>query len=233
MKKFFKIIGFLLLIAILGLVVLYAIYNEPLPSGQEGPEADALAQSMLKRLNDEAYKNTRFIEWSFAKASHHYKWDKENGKVRVKWKDNTVNLNLNAPQKSAVLINNTEVIGSEKEKLIQKALDYFNNDSFWVVAPFKVFDDGVSRKLVELEDGKKGLLVTYTSGGSTPGDSYLWKLQDSGFPESYQMWVKIIPIGGLEASWDDWQVMESGAFLPATHKLGPIDIDITNLRAYN
>ncbi len=217
----------------LGLIIIYAIYNEPLPEGKTSAKADAIAQNMLKRLNHEAYKNTRFIEWTFAKANHHYKWDKENGKVQVKWKEIMVNLNLNSPSKSIVLNGTLKIIGTEKEKLIQKALDYFNNDSFWVVAPFKVFDDGVSRKLVELDDGKDGLLVTYNSGGSTPGDSYLWKLQDNGFPESYQMWVKIIPIGGLEASWDDWQVMESGAFLPSSHKLGPVDIRIDNLRAYN
>ncbi len=233
MKKFLKIIGVILLLAILGFIIMYVIYNEPLPEGKAGPEADALAQKMLKQINHDAYTNTRYIEWSFAKANHHYKWDKENGRVQVKWNSNTVNLNLNNPQRSAVLIDNIKVIGSEKEKLTQTALDYFNNDSFWVVAPFKVFDDGVSRKMVNLEDGKKGLLVTYTAGGSTPGDSYLWKLQDSGFPESYQMWVKIIPVGGLSASWDDWQVTENGVFLPASHKLGPINIGIDNLRAYN
>ena len=233
MKKILKVIGIILLLSILGLVVMYVIYNEPLPEGKEGPEANALAKRMLKQINHEAYSNTRYIEWSFTKANHHYKWDKENGKVQVKWKSNTVNLNLNNPQKSTVLIDNIKVLGSEKEKLTQTALDYFNNDSFWVVAPFKVFDDGVSRKLVDLDNNQKGLLVNYASGGSTPGDSYLWKFQDSGFPDSYQMWVKIIPIGGLEASWDDWKIMESGAFLPASHKLGPIDIGIDNLRAYN
>ena len=121
----------------------------------------------------------------------------------------------------------------ERYKTIKKAIDLFNNDSFWLVAPFKVFDKGVERRIVPMDDGTKALLITYTSGGSTPGDSYLWELQPNGFPISFKLWVKIIPIGGLKATWDDWQLTESGAFLPKTHSLGPIKLDMGNVKAYN
>ena len=237
MKKFFKIlvkiVGALLLLALIGFGIAYAVYNEALPQGTPGPEADALAQKMLKAINNEEYQKTRFLEWSFNGGEHQYKWDKENGKVDVFWNDYHVKLNLNSPKKSLVYENSAEVVGSNRAKLIETALSYFNNDSFWLVAPFKVFDEGTTRSIVERENGTKGLLVSYTKGGTTPGDSYLWKLGDSGFPESYQMWVKIIPIGGIEASWDDWNIMENGLFLPASHKLGPITLFMGKTAAYN
>lgn len=226
------ILGFLLLLVV-GFGVLYFMYNEKLPEGKSGGEADVIAQKMLRAVNYEAYKNTRYLEWSFDGGEHQYKWDKENGKVDVKWDDYTVNLNLNDTASSLVHKENMSLSAKESRDLTITAWNYFNNDSFWLVAPFKVFDKGTSRSLVTLEDGSEGLLVTYASGGTTPGDSYLWKLQANGFPESYQMWVGIIPIGGIEATWEDWQVMDSGVFLPTSHKLGPVTLFMGNVKAYN
>ncbi|QCX00002.1 hypothetical protein FGM00_07770 [Aggregatimonas sangjinii] len=231
--KFLKICGVLFLILLIAFGVLYLIYDQPLPKGKTGPQADTLAQKMLAAINNEQYQKTRFLEWSYVGGRHQYKWDKENGKVTVSWNDFKVLLNLYMPDKSAVFENGVEIIGDNRSELIETAISYFNNDSFWLVAPFKVFDKGTSRSLVALEDGSNGLLVTYSEGGTTPGDAYLWKLNDSGFPISYQMWVKIIPIGGLEATWDDWKIMENGLFLPTSHELGPITLSMGEVRAYD
>lgn len=233
LKILLKILGVLLLLGLITFGTSYAIYNKPLPEGKTGPEADALAQKMLKAINHEAYQNTRFLEWSFVGGAHEYKWDKARGRVKVKWDNYTVDLNLNDTSKSMVSKENSNLTAKKSRDVWHTAWDYFNNDSFWLVAPFKVFNEDTERSIIKLEDGSEGLLVTYTSGGSTPGDSYLWKLNSNGFPESYQMWVKIIPIGGIEATWDEWQVMESGVFLPTSHKLGPMTLDMGKVRAYN
>ena len=233
MKKFLKIIGFILGLGIVFLLISIWVVSEPLPKGRPGPDADALAEKMLKALNYEAYQKTRYLEWSFQNGKNHFVWDKELGKVKVSWNDNNVHLNLVAPSKSKALVDNMEVEGKEKEKLIQTATDYFNNDSFWLVAPFKVFDKGTTRSIVPQEDGSEALLITYKSGGTTPGDSYLWLLDPNGFPNSYKMWAKIIPIGGLQASWDDWMTVQSGAFLPKSHELGPITLGMGNVKGYN
>ena len=231
-KKIGKILlGVLLLLFTLG-AILYAIYNEPMPTGIKSQNADALAMKMLTSLNYKAYKETRFLEWSFANEKHHYRWDKKVDTVLVAWSDYQVHLDLKVPSKSTVAKDKIPLEGEEKERLLKKATSFFNNDSFWLVAPFKIFDPGTERSIVSLEDGTQELLVTYTSGGNTPGDSYLWKLQPNGFPISFKMWVSIIPIGGIEASWDDWQVMESGAFLPSQHSIGPITLDMGNVRGY-
>ena len=233
LKRALKVLLIVLGLLMLTAGILYFSFNESLPVGTNPKDADALAQKMLIAVKNSEYENTRFLEWSFAGGRHSYKWDKENGKVEVKWSNYQVNLNLNKTNKSIVFDNGKRVIGSEKLKLISKALAYFNNDSFWLVAPFKVFDSGTTRSIVTLENGSKALLVTYKSGGTTPGDSYLWELQENGFPVSFKMWVKIIPIGGLKATWDDWQVMENGVFLPVSHKIGPVTLDMGEVRAYN
>ncbi|RNC89971.1 MAG: hypothetical protein ED555_11050 [Allomuricauda sp.] len=233
MKRILKIFGVLVLLLIVGGFIYAWAKHEPLPDGTKGNEADLLGQQMLTALNNNAYQNTRYFEWSFSNGATHYVWDKELGTCLVQRKDVEVNLNLNRPLKSSVVKNGTYLRGVEKEKAIESALDSFNNDSFWLVAPYKIFDQGTERRLVNLDKGEKGLLVTYTQGGSTPGDSYLWLLNDNGFPYAFKMWVSILPVGGIEASWDNWLITESGTYLPKSHKMGPFDFSMGLVKAYH
>ena len=233
MKRILKILGIGLGLLILIGLVFGIIAHEALPEGRTGPEADRLAQKMLDALNHEKYGQTRYLEWSYQGGRNQYKWDKQLGLCHVKWDDYEVDLNLSKQDESKVMKKGKSLPKDEGKAIVEKALAYFNNDSFWLVAPYKVFDAGTTRSIVVLEDGTEGLLITYNSGGTTPGDSYLWKLNPNGFPNSYKMWVKIIPIGGLEATWDDWMVVESGAFLPKSHTLGPVTLSMGDVKGYN
>ncbi|WP_299045486.1 hypothetical protein [uncultured Polaribacter sp.] len=230
MKKLFKFIGlfFLLLIIVGG--IYYFINNEPLPQGKKGKEADALAIKMLNALHHETYENTEILEWSF-RGSNFYKWQKNEDIATVSWDNNKVVLHTKQPNLSEVFVNAKKV---KNPKLIKKATNYFNNDSFWLVAPYKVFDKDTERRLVK-HDGKDALLVTYTSGGSTPGDSYLWILDENYFPIAYKMWTKIIPIGGVSATWSDWKKTDAGIQLPTKHMLSLFGIEISmgDVKAYN
>lgn len=236
LKRILKIIGgviiFLTLPTLLLFGFIYLKYNEDLPQGKAGIEADQLATNMLKALDYEKYEATDYIEWTF-KNRHSYKWYKTNDSVEVSWDNLKVMLQLKNKNNSYVDFANNSYSGIEKQKYIDKAEAYFNNDSFWLVAPYKVFDDGTQRQIIVTEDNKKSLLVTYNSGGTTPGDSYLWHLNIDGKPISYQMWVDILPIGGLKATWNDWQTTESGAILPTFHKLMFLGLEITNIKGSN
>ncbi|MGY0392174.1 hypothetical protein ACW5R3_06445 [Bizionia sp. KMM 8389] len=231
-KKILKIsLGVIIFFTLPSLIFfgfIYFKYNEELPTGVKGPEAELLAQNMLKALNYDAYTNTDYIEWTF-KNRHHYKWNKQENTCMVYWKNNRVNLNLNNPKTSNAFVGDTSVNSEEASELIATALSYFNNDSFWLVAPYKIFDPGTERRLVNLDGDQKGLLVTYTSGGSTPGDSYLWILNSNNKPVKFKMWVDILPIEGLEASWNDWTTTASGATLPTFHEMLFLGIEITDL----
>lgn len=233
LRKTLKVLGIIFAVLLVSFITVYAIYNEKLPEGRPGADADALAEKMLSTLNYEKFKDTRYLEWSFNGGAHQYKWDTEKRKVDVSWDDYLVNLDLISTGSSIASKNGERLMDRESTSIIEKAIDKFNNDSFWLVAPYKVFDSGVKRSIVPQPDGTDGLLVTYSQGGSTPGDSYLWLLQPNGFPKSFKMWVKIIPIGGIEATWDDWAVMESGAFLPKSHKMGPVKLMMGDIRGYN
>lgn len=232
LKKLIKFLGILTLIIIVGFGILYYVYNEPLPKGESGPEADALAYRMLDALNYEKFNNSKILEWSF-RDEHTYKWDREKATVHVTWGEFMVDLDLISPSSSIAYKNGERLADQETQQLIEDAHSYFNNDSFWLVAPYKVFDNGTIRHLIELKDGSEGLLVTYQTGGDTPGDSYLWILERDGMPKSFKMWVTIIPIGGIEASWDSWKTTENGAILPTSHSFGPMNITMGEVKANN
>ena len=230
MKKFL-IISLITIVTIIAIIFFYGYSkNEPLPKGEKGKKADELAHKMLVSLNKTAYDNTNIIEWSF-KGLHKYKWYKQDNKVEVSWDINKVILFTKDHEKSLVYINGKE---TKNDEILNKAITYFNNDSFWLVAPYKVFDNGTERAIVK-HNGKNALLITYNSGGSTPGDSYLWILDDNFIPISYKMWVKIIPVGGLEATWTNWITTASGCKLPTNHKLNAVglEIDMGTVKAFN
>jgi len=223
MKKFLKIIGLLITVIILATVLYCFAKNESLPSGTPGKEADELAKKMMSAINKSAFDSTEILKWSF-RDKHHYVWRKQEGLVDVSWDSILVTVNLNDYSKS---------IG-ESPKLIENAINFFNNDSFWLVAPYKVFDDGVERSIVKV-DNKDALLIKYTSGGTTPGDSYLWILDENYVPVSFKMWTQIIPIGGVSATWNDFITSGSGIKLPTSHTLSlfGIKIDMGEVKAYN
>ncbi|PQJ81315.1 hypothetical protein [Polaribacter glomeratus] len=230
MKKVFKFIGILLLVLFVAVGVYYFVNNEPLPKGKKGIEADALAIKMFNAINHEAYENTEILEWNF-RGEHFYKWRKKDGFVIVSWKNNKVFLNTAQPEKSEVFINDEKV---QNQVILKQAEDFFNNDSFWLIAPYKIFDAGTERSIVNYK-GKDALLITYTSGGSTPGDSYLWILDENYVPTSFKMWTKIIPIGGVSATWSDWNTTASGIKLPTKHTLSLFDmqLDMRSGKGYN
>jgi hypothetical protein len=199
--------------------------SEELPDGKKGPKADQLAQEILAELNYEAFKNSKRIQWTFA-GIHSYDWHKDENYVIVSSEDYKVKVDLNDYRNSEVL--SSVDLDLEHEKLIKTCIKNYNNDSFWLIAPYKLMEDNVERRLVD-DGNEKHLLVTYTSGGSTPGDSYLWKVDENKRPTAFKMWVSIIPVGGLEAKWKDWVETQSGMVLSTKKTVFGIPIKITNL----
>lgn len=229
--KWLKRLGIFLLVIIAILTVLFFIYNEQKPVSQKGPEADELAQKMLQAIDKPAWDSTVYVQWTF-KGMHDFLWDKKRHFVKVNWGEQEVLLDTKKVSGKAYK-NGKELEGEQANKLVQQAWSFFCNDSFWLNAPAKAFDPGTERSIVTLEDGSKGLMVSYTSGGVTPGDAYLWILDENGQPKSWKMWVKIIPVGGMAFSWEKWESLSTGAKIATFHTSKVLDLDISNLKAAN
>jgi len=228
MKKTLKFLGLGLLTILLLLFVFYLVKNEKLPEAKSNEMADKVAMAMLASLNKAAWDSTEIVSWTF-RGNHNYVWNKNTHSVTATWGSNEVIFNT---QTSIGTVKDGELLvtGEAAQKLIKKAQDNFNNDSFWLCAPYKVFDPGTERSIVTTKDGRTGLMITYSSGGTTPGDSYVWILDENNQPTSVKMWVSILPIGGMEFTWENYQVLNSGALIAKDHQLyGRLNIEINNI----
>ncbi|MBT8218596.1 MAG: hypothetical protein KJP00_02145 [Bacteroidia bacterium] len=227
-KILIGIIALILLLFIAGVVFIKS-KNQPLPVGSNPEVADQLANDMLVALDKPGFDSTHYIKWDFA-GRNQYVWDKVKNYAEITMGYDIVLLNLNEITGKAYN-RGIEIVGPAKDELIQKAWTNWCNDSFWLIAPYKVFDPGTNRSIVDLEDGKKGLLVSYASGGVTPGDSYLWILNSNNVPGQWKMWVSNIPWGGAVSTWEDWITLYSGAKIATKHNLGIIQVIISDLMA--
>lgn len=93
MKKTLKIIGAVLLLAVAVLTIYCFSISEKEPQGIESPEAELLTQKVYTALNKPAWDSTQWVQWIF-RGGHQYLWDKHQNRVRVRWGDKEVLLDL-------------------------------------------------------------------------------------------------------------------------------------------
>ncbi len=220
-----KLLYAIIAVPVIGAAGYFAV-NERLPYGEQGPEAEELADKVLSAVNIQGWDSITAVKWTF-RNDHKFIWDKKRHLVQVEWQEYKAQLNTKTKKGKAWLSGNRVQDEEAELDLVQKAWALFANDSFWFAAPFKIRDQGTERRLVKL--GKSnGLLVTYTSGGVTPGDSYLCLLDEDGRPNGWKMWVNILPIGGLQFSWEGWETFDHDTHISLRH-LGVVDVNINDL----
>lgn len=222
--KWLKPILVVALVLVLAGGVVFAIASEPRPEGIEGPEADALARKIEAAVGIEAWKNVGAVSFKYANRRT-FLWDRKRNVVRVDFDDHRVYLDIEAKKGRAFTKNLIVSDEQENAKLVDKADSWFVNDTFWLNPFAGFFDRGVTRTLV---DG--ALFISYAKGGRTPGDAYLWIPDETGLPKAGKMWVGMLPIGGLDVTWEKYVDLGGGAKVATWHKFIR-DIAIDDLKS--
>ena len=227
-RLFLTVLG-LLLLGVMGFGVLFLALRHPRPTGTPGPAADALAHAIERAVDTAAFARTGAVRWTFRTEPTHL-WDRTRNLSRVRWGKHEVLLDLHR-QDGRAFTDGREVPGEPGKKLVERSYKRFINDSFWLNPLSKLFDEGVTRSLVQHE-GADALLVHYGSGGVTPGDSYLWILDQNQRPRAWRLWVSVLIIPGAEMTWDAWTQLPTGAWISTSHRLAGAEVvTITNLAA--
>lgn len=219
----------LLALAALGITLLGIgwVLHEPRPAGRPGPAADALARRIESAVNVAAWEQTGAVSWRF--PGRHHLWDRRRHLHRIRYEDGAEAFMDLTTKTGVVLQAGDRLPAAEESARLHKAWQHYINDQFWLNPFATLFAPGVQRALVPGDDGTESLLITFTQGGATPGDSYLLSVDAQGLPTAWKMWVSILPIGGVPASWEDWLVLPSGARISQTHRIGPVELSLTEI----
>jgi hypothetical protein len=213
-----RALGIFVMLAVVLLAVVgtfFASMHEHRPDPVISAQADAMARRMIEAVDVDAWERTGAVAWTFGVDNRHL-WDRVRHFDRFQQGGLVVLIDLNS-RRGVAWTGQRELSGAELDAALSGAWDAWCNDSFWLNPVVKAFDSGTSRGTVALEDGRTGLMVSYDSGGVTPGDSYLWILGDDGTPESWKMWVSILPVGGVQTTWEGWQTLPTGARIATQH----------------
>jgi len=145
-------------------------------SGQE--EANTIVKEMQVAMGGiKNYNNIKFIQWDFGKRKLF--WNKWTGDVRIENPEanQVVFVNINTLKGKAY--ENGSLIEDDKKvnKLLQQAKNWWINDSYWLVMPWKLQDPGVTLEFVkttQLPGGNSAnvLQMTFNAVGVTPENKY-------------------------------------------------------------
>jgi hypothetical protein len=222
MRRIAKVIGWVVAGLVVLLITLIVAERHAPPSLTPGPDAEARAQRMVRAVDGDAWARTGAVRWRMPGRAH--LWDRQRGLARVEWSDTRVLLDVHSRRGKAWQGGHELSDGAALQQKLDKAYALWINDSFWLNPVPKAFDDGTSRATATV-DGKPALMVSYAAGGLTPGDRYLWILDDDGRPTRWRVYVKILKlIPGLEFSWEGWTRISTGAWIATVHRALGIDV---------
>lgn len=203
----------------------------PPDEARPGPSAVALARHLEDVVGIRAWRATGAVRWRLASGALHL-WDKRRNLDRQELRDGTtIWINLGT-KRGRVERDGAALSGPEAEALLARAYARWANDSFWLNPLAKLFDEGVVLSRIDRlpdQPDAMGLVVEYQRGGVTPGDRYLWVVPGRGPPRAWRMWVSVLPVGGLEASWEGWVKTKTGAWISTAHRVLFITLRIGEL----
>ncbi len=155
---------------------------------QNQPDKKEVFEKIWKAVGGKsAFEKSRYFEFTFApirqgkeSVGRHHIWDRYTGDYRYETTaDNGIKtvvlFNVNT-KKGNAFENGTLLADSTSKKMINRAYAAFINDSYWLMVPLKLQDEGVNTKLEDNQDVNgitcNVIHLDFDKVGLTPGDQY-------------------------------------------------------------
>jgi len=158
--------------------------SNSLVAQSDAEKANEIVKEMVDAMGGmKNYNNTHFIQWEFVKRKLY--WDKWTGDVRVENPEANQTILVNINTLKGKVYEKGVLVEDEKKanELLIKAKNWWINDSYWLVMPWKLQDPGVNLTYVKtdkLADGRTVdiLQLTFNEVGVTPDNKY-WVYVDN------------------------------------------------------
>ena len=205
-------------------------------SAQSSDEkSSAIASKVVEAMGGVTnYNNTKFIQWDFAQRKLY--WNKWTGDVRIESpKDSLVILvNINT-LKGKVFKAQEAVTEDEKlNQLLQKGKNWWINDSYWLVMPWKLEDPGVTLAYMNTETLPNGntsdvLQLTFDSVGVTPENKYyVYVDQTDNLIKQWAFFTKFDDAAPrFTLPWDNYQKVGDILLSFNRSKFGPKNVEVS------
>jgi hypothetical protein len=199
--------------------------------------AAAVGKEVWQALGgDAAWNQARYLRFDFvverggkALLTRAHYWDRFSGRYRVDGSDGKsawrVYMNLNDKTGVAFVDGKKVSDAAKSARWIKDGYEAFINDSYWLLAPYKLFDPGVNLAYAGKDKGPHGercdvLKLTFGPVGLTPKDIY-WQLVDE---KSHLVVAWRYVLDGKKAApttfaWSDWRKV--GPIMLATLRESP------------
>ncbi len=187
------------------------------------PKADAIGHELIDALGGQsAWEKARQFQFDFVVeregkrvASFSHVWDRYTGDYRLTGTEKTgapyvVYFNVNTRQGRA-LLNGKPAEGEALANLLTTAYGRFINDTYWLLAPWKIFDPGVHRAYEGEKPCPEGgtcdvLKLSFENVGLTPRDLYwLYVTHDERRVVQWQYVLNGTQDEPTTALWKHWQ----------------------------
>jgi len=153
-------------------------------------KADSVADRLMTSYGADALATAPYLRFTFAfetpkqsRVIGRHLWDRTTGDYRVEWQsgvDSTYVALINVRgvedemPEGEVYLNGEKLSGDRAQRMKTQAYGRFVNDTYWLLAPLKVFDAGVNREyLADSSTAEHDVLyLTFGDVGLTPDDEY-------------------------------------------------------------
>ncbi len=194
----------------IGPVVTICAAQPPAPAPDLAAKARSLADAVVRASGGDNWPRVKSIRFTFNVSastnllvSAKHDWDVWTAEDTVSWSGKTVKVNVLNP-------------GSDADA--KAAYARWVNDSYWLLAPLKLKDAGVTLTYTGSKDGFEVLHLSFAKVGLTPGDQYNLYI-DPGTSLVRRWDYTPSPGKQMTGTWDGYKEFD-GLKLSTEHKFG-------------